>query len=199
VQQFAPIPPPAPNPFDQKFVFNGYTFPDGTLSVELNSSENRNNSVTIKLLGTKGILDRGVSNRDAIGAVASFTPQGGKTSMRPVTGGSSYASQDSLDALFGLGDARKGTLDILWPGGTRNRLYGVTQGETVRVPEIPCSYAGKWRHVNDYRQCVDRALEDLVRKRWLGRSMQHRLFESAIKAFAASNDGDHRHDDRDDD
>lgn len=199
VQMFAPVPPPAPNPFDQKFVFNGYGFPDGTLSVDLNRTENRNNSVKIRLLGTKGITASGVTNRDGIGAVAFFTPQRGKTSMRPVLGGSSYASQHSLDTIFGLGDAHKGTLDILWPGGTRNRLYGVAEGETVRVPEIPCSYAGQWRHPNDYRQCVDRALEDLVRKKWLGRSMQHRLFESAIRAFASSHDGDHRHDDRDDD
>lgn len=197
VQNFAPVMPPAANPQDQKFVFNGFQFPDGTLSVEMNRSENRNNSVKIKLLGTKGITGAGVTNRDGIGAVAFFTPHKGATSMKPIAGGSSYASQDSLDTIFGLGEAHKGTVDILWPGGTRNRLYGVEAGETIRFPEIPCSYAGKWRHMSDYRHCVDNALEDLVRKRWLSRSLQHRLQESALRAFAARNDGDHR-DGRDD-
>jgi hypothetical protein len=188
VQQFAPVLPPAANPQDQQFVFNGYQFPDGTLSVELNHSENGNHSVSVRLVGTKGIIDAGVVNRDGIGAVAFFTPDRGATSMKPILGGASYASQDSLATIFGLGEAHKGTVDILWPGGTRNRLYGVRAGESIRFPEIPCSYAGKWRHLSDYAQCVDSALDELVRKHWLSKNMQHRLHESAIRAFAGRED-----------
>jgi hypothetical protein len=128
VQAFSPVMPPAANPQDQEYVFNGYTYPDGTLSVELNKGDNDNHWVKIKLLGSKGLTPGGRTNRDGIGAVVSFTPARGRPSMRPIVGGSSYASQDSLSSLFGLGKGRRGTADILWPGGTRNRLYDLDAG-----------------------------------------------------------------------
>lgn len=185
VQPFTPVPPPTPDPFDQPFVFNGYTYMDGTLSVELNNGANANNWVQIKLLGTRGIIRKGVANRDGIGAVTFFRPRHGKPSMRPIVGGSSYASQDSLPSIFGLGKAHQGTLDVLWPGGTRNRVYGVRSGEVLLIPEIPCSYTGNWRRMRDYRQCVDEALDELVEKKVLSRSMRHRLYDSAIHAYAS--------------
>lgn len=199
VQVLAPIMPPAPNPQDQEFAFAGYVFSDGTLSVELNNGESGNGWAKVKLLGTKGITEKGVVNRDGIGAVVFFTPKGGKTSMRPVVGGSSYASQDSLSGIFGLGRAHKGTVEILWPGGIRNRLYDVKEGEVLTLPEIPCSYAGDWRHASDYRQCVRKALRELGHEKVLSKDMQHRLYESAIRAYESKDkdprpgDADHDH------
>lgn len=55
-------------------------------------------------------------------------PAGGNTSLRPIIAGSSYSSQDDLAANFGLGSASYGVAEVLWPGGVRNRLYGVWKG-----------------------------------------------------------------------
>ena len=58
--------------------------------------------------------------------------------MAPVVAGSSYASQDSLEANFGLGTSEKGTVEVFWPGAIRNRLNNVMAGKVV-FPEIPVS------------------------------------------------------------
>jgi enediyne biosynthesis protein E4 len=69
-----------------------------------------------------------------------FTPDQHRPVMRPVLGASSYASQDSLAITFGLGSA----VDVLWPGGVRNRLYDVRPSDRIVLPEIPCDFAGHW-------------------------------------------------------
>src|SRR5262249_34054530 len=115
VEQFRPVGP-------GEFVWNGYEFPNGTLQVEMNSANNGNGWVKIQPMGSAGLVQGGRVNRDGIGAVVTFTPEHGKAAMQPIVAGSSFASQDSLVADFGLGGARQGTVDILWPGGVRNRL-----------------------------------------------------------------------------
>jgi hypothetical protein len=192
VSQFSPLMPLAPNPMDQRFVYNGYQYTDGTLSIELNSG-NDNNWVKLKVLGTKGLTDRGRTNRNGIGAVLSFTPEHAKTSIQPILGGSSYGSQHSLSTIFGLGKARRGRVDVLWTGGTRNRLYDVREGEVLTLPEIPCSYTGEWHDVGDYRQCVRGALRELVNKNLLTADLQRRLYTSALRAFASSHGGNDSH------
>jgi hypothetical protein len=92
-----------------EFVWNGFQATDGTLSVEINSGGNGNGWAAVKLRGSVGTIEGARSPRDGIGALVFFTPQGGKTVMRPVMGGGSYASQDSLEGIFGLGAAREGT------------------------------------------------------------------------------------------
>lgn len=183
VQVFAPIMPPAPNPFEQKFAFTGYKFTDGTLSVELNNAANSNKWVKVKLLGTRGITENGVANRDGIGAVVSFTPDKGKTSMQPVVGGSSYASQHSLSAIFGLGTAERGTIEVLWPGGMKNHLYVEGGSREVVVPEIPCSLTAQWENTDAYRRCVKRALGEVYQAGAINKAQKQDLLESAIRAF----------------
>lgn len=173
---FAPVGP-------LEFSWNGHEFPDGTLAVEINNSHSRNGAVSVELMGTVGLLNYGRSNRDGVGATVSFTPRGGKRVMSPVVAGDSYASQNSLTSHFGLGKASKGTIDVLWPGGTRNRLYNVKSGENIRFPEIPCSYRGDWRHIEDYKACITKSLRTLVSKGVLDSRMKQRLYESAIFAF----------------
>jgi hypothetical protein len=173
---------------------------DGTLSLEINSAGNGNRSVQLTALGTKDLVanphSAGRVNRDGIGAVIRFTPDGGKTSIRPVLGGASYASQDSLRATFGLGTAAKGTADVLWPGGVRNRLYDVAAGESVALPEIPCSFdtfqsglpanANATAHRNQYEKCVRESLKDLTKKNVISGSFASRLAASALRAYDAS-------------
>ena len=103
--------------------------------------------------------------------------------MQPILGGSSYASQDSLTANFGLGNKQKGVVDILWPGGVRNRLYNVRKGQHILFPEIPCSYDGDWANTQAYRSCVRTALHELGVAGILTPAQKAKLFTSAMRAF----------------
>lgn len=157
---------------------------NGTLSVEINSG-NSNKWVKVRLLGGSGITTEGVVNRDGVGAVVKVTSWHGESTMRPVTGGSSYASQDSLELTFGLDRARKGQVDILWPGGVRNRLYGVRHGERLVFPEIPCSIDGHWNDLGDYAHCVGQALGELWSAGEINYWQKLRFFTSAVLAYFA--------------
>ena len=113
-----------------------------------------------------------------------FTPEGGKTVMRPVLGGGSYASQDSLEGIFGLGAATEGMVEVLWPGGAHNRLYKLRSTERITFPEIPCSYTAAWPSAEAYRACADRALAELTRNGVVNQAGASRLLESALRAYA---------------
>ncbi len=177
VPTFTPI-----DPENFVFTWNGLVFPDGTLSVELSSGDNGNGWAQIQVMGSIGLTTDGRANRDGIGAVVRFEPQGDWPVLQPVLGGSSHASQDSLIATFGLGRARWGTAEVLWPGGVRNRLYGVRDGERLTFPEIPCSFdSGGSFPV--YLGCIAGALHDLHTGGAIDRRLKGRLFWSAILAF----------------
>ncbi len=165
------------------FSYFGVPRPDGDLAVEINSGGNGNGWAQARLIGTRGITDDGKSNRDGIGATMKFTPDGGKTVIVPLIGGGSHASQSSSTATFGLGTAAKGTLDILWPGGTRNRLYDVNNGERVNVPEIPCSIAASWKNFGQYNSCLHHAINDLRKAQIISQDEGQRLIDSATRAF----------------
>ena len=179
---------------DFEFVWNGMDPVDGGLSVEISSADNGNHWASVELMGTVGITSGGKVNRDGIGAVVSFTPKGGKSVMRPVLGGASYASQDSLVVNLGLGKAHKGTVEILWPGGVRNRFYGLRASERLVLPEIPCSYDGAWRSKHAYKRCVKKALKELSRAGIIKKRLKRRLMKSAMRAFRKNRHGyDHEH------
>jgi len=174
---------PAFTPISQtEFVWNGMDPVDGTLSVEINSADNEKHWAKIELMGTVGIVEGARVNRDAIGAIVYFTPEEGKTIMQPVLGGASYASQDSLVVNVGLGEADEGTVDVLWPGGVRNRYYGLKASEKILLPEIPCSYDASWKG-KKYLSCVRDALKDLVSEDIITKAEKARLMASAARAF----------------
>lgn len=137
---------------------------EGTLAVEINSG-NSNRWAAFNVMGTKGLIDNpyatGRVNRDGIGAIVRFTPKDGPTTMVPVLGGSSYASQNSLTTHVGLGTAFRGTVEVQWPGGVKNRLYNVFASERVLLPEIPCSYDSTMSR-QDYAACVSASLFELL-------------------------------------
>jgi len=197
------VPTFAPGPEPGVFVPTGINMPDGTLSVEL-SSGNDNHWVKVRTLGTVGLLDSGMVNRDGVGAVVRFKPKGNSREVaRPVTAGSSYASTNSRTLTFGLGSANRGRLDVTWPGGVRNRLYGVKAGSVIHFPEIPCSYDGDWGSKWAYMNCVNSALTALVAEGVLTTAEHGWFAASALKAFrkakkaAGDNDGDGDGDDDD--
>jgi hypothetical protein len=167
-------------PFEAEWA--GVNLQDGFLAVKVNSA-NSNGWVKVEVLGSAGITPSGSVNRDGIGAVVKFTPDGGLTSMTPVLGGSSYASQHSLIQGFGLGGAAQGTADIMWPGGLKNRFYDIQSGEHVLMPEIPCDYAATWPSRNVYRNCVMGALNDLRTAGIINNAQRTRLRNSALQAY----------------
>jgi len=165
------------------FVYVDPIFNQGTLAVELNSADNGNQSVSFTTVGGKDLVTGGQVNRDGIGAVIRFTPDGAASAMLPVVGGSSYASQDSLSANFGVGQAAGGVVEVLWPGGARNRLDDVVSGERLVLPEIPCSYDGGWKNFGQYDSCVMQALNGYLQAGVIDASMRNRLRDSAWRAY----------------
>jgi hypothetical protein len=166
-----------------------YTHPKilrGDLAIEMNSANNGNGWAAVRLVGSVGTLPKAKSNRDGIGAVLKFTPEGGKTVITPIIGGGSHASQSYLTAEFGLGKAAKGTVDVLWPGGVHNRFYDVARGERVNIPEIPCSYSASWKNADQYNACVRDAINRLTRAKVISRAEGSRLFDSASRAYTAA-------------
>lgn len=164
------------------FVWSGLNTAPGDLAVELNDGANENNSVSVTLQGSIGIARKGRVNRDGIGAVVSFKPVNGKKTMVPVLGGSSYLSQNSLQKVLGLGSDDMGRLDVLWPGGVRNRLYSVMAGERITMPEIPCSIDTDMKF-SRYLSCVDRSLGELEKAGVINSGFKWRLYISAVIAF----------------
>lgn len=162
-------------------VFSGVELELGSLSVEI-SSGNDNRSFAVRTLGSIGLTAAGKVNRDGIGAIVTASVDGRRTS-RPVVGGASYASQDSLELVFGMAQARRSSVEVLWPGGVRNRLRHVRPGERIVFPEIPCSFDADWPSFGAYLRCVKGALGDLVEADAIDRRTSLRLLISAIDAF----------------
>ncbi len=193
----APVPLAFGSPFDalarvyfpmqfvgeDALVWNGIVLPNGSLTVELNRG-NENGTLAVQALGSVGLTSAGRVNRSGIGAVFSVTPDGGVTARKPVMGGSSCSSQDSLELHFGLGAQPRATVDALWPGGVRNRLYGVDAGERVVFPEIPCSFTDGSLSTSEYGSCVRDALGELSDAGVLSNAERARFLASALRARA---------------
>lgn len=109
------------------------------------------------------------------------TPEGGRTTLRPVLAGSGFASQDALAQLFGLGRAATATVEVLWPGGAVHRLDGVRAGERIVFPEIPCEPRDTSAEPREHRSCVAGALETLQERGLLSASLAARFLASAVE------------------
>ena len=161
-------------------------FTPGDVVVEVNSADNGNNWVSIDTLGGKGVIPQGTVNRDGIGAVVHFTPEGGPTSLYPVSGGASYGSENERAIGFGLGSASEGTAEVMWPGGVRNRVYDVQAGEHLLMPEIPCSYDADWGNFGLYNACVMQSLNAYKQAGVISSHQVDRYRDSARRAYDES-------------
>lgn len=171
----------------QGFIWNHIEAANGDLVVEINSAGNGNQSVTITPLGSVGMIDGARSNRSGLGAVIAVKPEGLAPVMSPVSSGGTFASQHALAKTFGLADATSATVEILWPGGVRNRLYNVKPGEALTLPEIPCDFRDTSVNFIDYKACVKGALDQLESLGKIDHKLKRRMLVSAIRAYG---DGD---------
>lgn len=167
--------------------WSGRETDEGFMGVQVSSASNGNGWVKVRVKGTKDLTTRGKNNRDGIGAVVKFTPDGGRTVMSPVLGGSGHSSQHSLVQGFGLGTTPKGTVDVLWPGGVKNRVYDVVNGETLTLPEIPCDYARTWSSGRtEYQSCVNGSVDQLYFRNVVTADEATRLRANAMRAYDES-------------
>ncbi len=174
--------PVNPFNFSEGFVWTGMDSVNGSLAVEISNADNSNGWAKVNLLGTIGITSEGKVNRDGIGAVVSFTPRHGKTAIRPIVVGASYASAENIESIFGMGDAYQGTIEVLWPGGVKNKFFNVQQGEKILLPEIPCNYEDLSINFGEYLSCVNRAVNELMSAGKVNSFESLRLRDSAMKA-----------------
>ncbi|MDA8019025.1 MAG: CRTAC1 family protein [Thermoanaerobaculia bacterium] len=171
------------DPEDFIFTWSGLEFPDGSLSVELNSGHGHHRWVQVETLGTIGLTGAGQANRDGVGAVVRVRPRRGPATLHPVLAGSSYASTDSKVVSAGLGHAKRATVDVMWPGGVVNRLYNVRKGTRVLFPEIPCERGDHISELAEYLQCVHVSLHELGNAGILTQHERARFFFSAFAFF----------------
>jgi hypothetical protein len=97
-------------------------------TVLLNTTRNQNQSVTLKLVQTKG-------NRGAVGArVVLHTSK--RTQLQEVQAGASYLSQNDLRLHFGLGQGEKvERVEVRWTGGETETVTGVTPNQIVTITQ----------------------------------------------------------------
>ena len=74
--------------------------------------------IKLKLTGDP---DKGI-NRDAIGAQVIIRPAGGRTIWREIHGSTGYQSVHPKQVHAGLGSAVSADVEIVWPGGKRQKL-----------------------------------------------------------------------------
>ena len=102
-------------------------------------ANSKKNSVLLENHGADGhflkVKLKGIGNRDGVGARVEVTA-GGKTQVKTIQAGKSYASSEELMAHFGLGKHRKvETLEVYWPNGLRTQLKGLVADKQVTVTQ----------------------------------------------------------------
>lgn len=97
-------------------------------TVLLNTTDNQNQSLTLKLVGTEG-------NRGAVGArVVLRTSK--RAQLQEVQAGASYLSQNDLRLYFGLGQGEKiERVEVRWSSGEAETVAGVTPNRIVTVTQ----------------------------------------------------------------
>jgi hypothetical protein len=92
-----------------------------------NDGGNQNHWLSVKLVGTR-------SNRNGLGAVVRVQSASGKQ-WGMVRSGSSYCSQSDLALTFGLGKDTTASVEVEWPGGTRQQMANVAAGQRITIQE----------------------------------------------------------------
>ena len=109
---------------DVDFVINNYRAPAALFDNRLGA---RKAWVALRVRGTR-------SNRDGVGAVVTVYGDAGQQT-RVVGVGHGYASQNSLEQVFGLGDEQSARVVVRWPGGEREAFGPFAAGLRLTLVE----------------------------------------------------------------
>ncbi len=104
----------------------GITVTDGT-PVLLRNQGNRNNSITLKLIGKK-------SNRSAIGAFITIK-SGSRIQVREIRAGASMASNESPWPTIGIRNKKSAKVTVTWPSGRTEKFSHVKAGKLTTLKE----------------------------------------------------------------
>ncbi|GMH45808.1 hypothetical protein BSKO_13771 [Bryopsis sp. KO-2023] len=167
----------------------------GRLVLEMNDANSGNNGVRIRFRGSVGDIRHAQVNRDATGAIVSFTPEGLKTVMRPLTSGNLHSSSDKRQ-LFGMGAATKARVVVRWPGkpSVHNafdldlsdpEIGACGTGRTLVFPELPCDFKGSLDK-SAFKFCVRSNLLKLRNKGIIDKQMEKKFSESMQRAYEES-------------
>lgn len=167
---------------DGRFSYLGFEFAPGDLVIELNDGASGNAGLAVAPVGAVGLTDDAVVPRSGFGAIVTVIPEGGVPFTKPLQGGTGYLSADSPVINAGLGSGSKATVEVLWPGGVRNRYYDVAAGETLVAPEIPCSFTDTDTSETAYTACVSSALADLAAAGVIDDAAADDLLADALRA-----------------
>ena len=97
-------------------------------TVLLNTSRNKNDSLTFKLIQAK-------TNRDAIGARLTLKTDR-RTQMQEVEAGASYLSQNDLRLHFGLGQGEKiESVEVRWSDGVTENISNIVPNKIITVTQ----------------------------------------------------------------
>lgn len=116
--------------FEEPFPFGKTLIPGKGKPKFFENQGTGNNWIQLKLVGT------GRSNLNAIGAKIVLTTRRNNKQYRTIFGGGSIYGASSRIVHFGLGDDRKGDIEITWPDGRRqqirnlaaNRIWTIVEG-----------------------------------------------------------------------
>ncbi|GMH35200.1 hypothetical protein BSKO_03068 [Bryopsis sp. KO-2023] len=162
----------------------------GRLALEINDANSENKGVRIRFRGSVGDVWHAEVNRDATGAIVSFTPEGLKTVIRPLTSGNLHSSSDKRQ-LFGMGAATKARVVVRWPGKSSvhhnaldldlsdPEIGACGTGTTLVFPEIPCDFKGRSNRFV-FKMCV---WSSLLKLRYEGVVDKHKakIFSESIR------------------
>lgn len=113
------------NDGDVDFIINNL---DGAPQLLRNDGGNSNNSVLVKMIGTK-------SNRDGIGARVTIV-SGDLSQIEEVYSGGSYISQNDLRLHFGFETRTKiDSLEVRWPSGMVDKIPGTSANKLLTIKE----------------------------------------------------------------
>ena len=163
------------------FTYNGVEFAPGSLTVERNGG-NTNKGVAVGVVGAVGLTEGAIVPRSGIGAVVTIIGEDGQAFTKPVQSGTGYLSNDGPLVHAGVSSGAAATVEVVWPGGIRNRFYDVPTGTTFTAPEIPCAFDDPEVSTTAYTACVAGALADLSAAGVVDDAESERLLSDALRA-----------------
>jgi hypothetical protein len=104
---------------------------NGAARLLRNENANQNDLLRVRTVGAK-------ANRDGVGAKVVVKSSKGRSIFAMVRTGSSYCSQAEMPLTFGLGKPEEGvtlSLEITWPGGTKDRIPDLKPNQSITVQE----------------------------------------------------------------